>query len=73
MQEITFTVSPCEETGVLVASWDAPGGGGISTQGVSVEQLHANIRDAIACHFDDSQAPIRIRLHFAGDVVLQQA
>jgi hypothetical protein len=30
MSEITFNVSPCEETGVLVASWDAPEGGGIT-------------------------------------------
>jgi predicted RNase H-like HicB family nuclease len=73
MEEITFTVSPCEETGILVASWDAPGGGGISTQGVSVEELHTNIRDAIACHFEDGKAPVRVRLHFAGDVILQPA
>jgi predicted RNase H-like HicB family nuclease len=71
MSEITFTVSPCAETGVLVAAWDAPGGGGITTQGASVEELHANIREALACHFDDGEAPARIRLHFAGDVLLQ--
>ena len=28
MSEITFTVSPCDESSVLVAAWDAPGGGG---------------------------------------------
>ena len=73
MSEITFTVSPCEETGVLVAAWDAPGGGGITTQGASVEELHAAIRDALACHFDEGEAPARVRLHFAGDVLLQPA
>jgi predicted RNase H-like HicB family nuclease len=73
MDEITFTVSPCEESGALVASWDEPGGGGITTQGSSVEELRANVREAVACHFDESAAPVRIRLHFAGDVVLQPA
>jgi predicted RNase H-like HicB family nuclease len=73
MSEITFTVSPCEETGVLVAAWDAPEGGGITTQGASVDELRANIREAIACHFEEGEAPERIRLHFAGDVLLQPA
>jgi len=71
MSEITFTVSPCEESGVLVAAWDAPGGGGITTQGVSIDELRANVRDAVACHFEENDAPVRIRLHFAGDVLLQ--
>ena len=73
MSEITFTVSPCEETGVLVAAWDAPGGGGITTQGASVEELRANIREAMACHFDEGETPACVRLHFAGDVLLQSA
>jgi predicted RNase H-like HicB family nuclease len=73
MHEITFTVSPCEETGVLVAAWDEEGGGGITTQGASVEELRANIREAVACHFDEGQAPVRIRLQFAGEVLLQPA
>lgn len=73
MSEITFTVSPCEETGVFVASWDEAGGGGITTQGASVEELQANVREAVACHFEEGEAPARIRLHFAGDVLLQPA
>jgi hypothetical protein len=58
---------------MLVAAWDAPGGGGITTQGASVEELRANIREAVACHFDEGEGPGRIRLHFAGDVLLQPA
>lgn len=73
MGEITFTVSPCEESDALVASWDEPSGGGITTQGASVEELRTNVRDAVACHFDEGKAPARIRLHFAGDVVLEPA
>ncbi len=73
MDEITFTVSPCEESGVLVASWDEAGGGGITTQGVSMEELRENVREAVACHFEEGEAPSRIILHFAGDIVLQPA
>jgi predicted RNase H-like HicB family nuclease len=68
MHEITFTVSPCEESGLLVVSWDAPEGGGITTQGANVEELRASIREALACHFDEGEAPNQVRLHFAGDV-----
>jgi predicted RNase H-like HicB family nuclease len=73
MNEITFNVSPCEDSGVLVASWDAPEGGGITTQGGSMDELRANVREAVACHFEEGKAPARIRLHFAGDVLLQSA
>ena len=57
MNEITFNASPCEETGVLVAAWDAPGGGGITTQGASADELRANIREALACHFEEGETP----------------
>ncbi len=73
MTEIAFTVSPCEESGMLVAAWDDLPGGGISTQGASLEELRSNVREAVACHFEEGQAPSRIRLHFAGDVLLQTA
>lgn len=52
MREFAFTVSPCEQSGVLVAGWDAPGGGGITTQGVSMDEFRANVREAVACHFE---------------------
>ena len=73
MSEITFTVSPWEESGLLVAAWGAPAGGGITTQGASMDELRGNIREAVACHFEEEEAPARIRLHFAGDVLLQPA
>jgi predicted RNase H-like HicB family nuclease len=62
MREMPFTVSPCEESGLLIASWDAPEGGGITTQGASVEELHANIREAMACHFDEASTPLLRRI-----------
>ncbi len=34
MEEITIRVERCAESGWLVATWDAPEGGGITTQGL---------------------------------------
>ena len=73
MSEIVFVVSQDEETGVLVAAWDDPSGGGITTQGADLEELQHMVRDAVACHFDEGTHPLRIRLHFSDDPVLQAA
>jgi len=71
VSEITFTVEPCLETGGFVARWDdAPGRGGITTQGDSFGELQAMIADAVAGYFDPSQRPQRVRLHFTRDPVL---
>jgi predicted RNase H-like HicB family nuclease len=53
MNEITFQVEPCRETGGFVARWDAPGGGGITTQGDSLTELHAMISDAVGGNFHE--------------------
>lgn len=73
MKEITLTVELDEESRMLVASWDDPQGGGISTQGKDLSQLQANITEAVACHFDKGKAPSRICLHFVNDPVLAGA
>ncbi len=71
MKEITLTVERDEESGWLVASWDAPRGqGGITTQGKDLHELERNVREAVSCYFDPGTAPGRIRLHFAHDPVL---
>jgi predicted RNase H-like HicB family nuclease len=57
MNEITFRVEPCRETGGFVARWDAPGGGGITTQGDSLTELHAMISDAVGGYFEASDRP----------------
>jgi hypothetical protein len=46
MTEITLQIEPCRETGGFVARWDAPGGGGITTQADSFAELDAMIADA---------------------------
>jgi predicted RNase H-like HicB family nuclease len=71
MKEITFTVEACPETGGFVARWDdAPGRGGITTQGETLAELHAMIGDAVAGYFEAETRPQRVRLHFVQDPVL---
>lgn len=72
MGEIVFQV--IEDTdGTYCASWDDPRGGGISTQGSDLAELQAMVRDAVLCHFDDGEAPDRVRLHFVQDPALAVA
>lgn len=74
MNEITFTVEACEETGGYVARWDdAPERGGITTQGDTVAELEAMVADAVEAYFAPDQRPKRVRLHFVEDPVLSLA
>ena len=63
MDEIVFQIET-EESGVLVASWDAPEGGGITTQGKDLRDLQEQVTDAVRCHFDAGATSRRIRLEF---------
>jgi len=45
-------------------------GESIFTEADSLEELHANVRDAVRCHFDEGKAPKMIRLHFVHEEVL---
>lgn len=73
MNEITFIVEPCAETGGFVARWDAPGGGGIATQGDSFAELDAMISDAVSGYFESGAKPQRVRLHFTEDPIVAVA
>jgi hypothetical protein len=70
MNEITFQVSRCAESGWLTASWDDPAGGGITTQAKDLRGLQEQVVEATQCHFDPGTAPSQIRLHFVTDPVL---
>ena len=71
MDEISFQVSRDEESGWLIACWDAPdGSGGITTQGEDLRDLQAQIVDGVATHFEENETPRRIRLHFISDPIL---
>jgi predicted RNase H-like HicB family nuclease len=71
MKEITFTVEPCAQTGGFVARWDdAPGRGGITTQGDTLAELQAMIADAVSGYFKETERPKEVRLHFIEDPVV---
>jgi predicted RNase H-like HicB family nuclease len=68
--EIIFEVREDEVDGGYVAS---ALGYGIHTQGDTLEELRAMVKDAVACYFDDSdRVPKIIRLHFVRDEILVQ-
>jgi hypothetical protein len=74
MEEITLQVQRDENSGWLIASWDAPdGSGGITTQGKDLSDLQEQVIEAVAVHFDESEVPPRIRLHFVSDPILAYA
>ena len=55
-----------------MAWWDDPDGGGITTQGQDLKDLQQHITEAVATHFDEGDAPRRIRIHFVSDPILVQ-
>jgi len=68
MSEIIFEVREDELDGGYTAS---ALGYGIHTEGDTMDELQLNVRDAIACYFDDpAAAPKVVRLHLVRDVVL---
>lgn len=51
-----------------MARWDdAPGRGGITTQGDSFAELEAMVADAVSGYFEPAEHPRRVRLHFVED------
>lgn len=68
MSEIIFEVVEDELDGGYSAS---ALGYGIHTEGETVIELRANVKEAVNCYFDEAmEAPSMIRLHFARDEVL---
>lgn len=69
--EITLTVTVAEEGG-FVATWNDPGGGGITTQGDDLRELQEMVRDAVEGYFRAAgrQPPHNARLHFVEDPAL---
>jgi hypothetical protein len=45
-------------------------GHSIFTQADTMEELKANVREAVQCHFDEGKAPPVIRLHMVKDEVI---
>jgi len=66
MNEIIFLVEEDIEGGFNAKALSES----IFTQGQTVEELRANIRDAVDCHYDPASKPKMIRLHFVSEEVL---
>jgi hypothetical protein len=66
MNEIIFIVEEAPEGGFVARAL----GDAIFTEADELESLHANIRDAVRCHFDEGRAPKVIRLHFVREQVI---
>ncbi len=64
--EVLFNVEEANDGGYIAT---APLHG-IVTQAESIDELHAQVRDAVACHFDVQDKPRLIRLHYVRDEVL---
>jgi len=69
MKEIIFEVREDEVDGGYTASALVYG---IHTQGDSLDELRAMVKDAVGCYFDEGMDPPKIiRLHFVRDEVLE--
>ena len=66
MSEIIFVVENAPEGGFSARAV----GESIFTQAETVDELRAQVRDAVHCHFDAGTTPKLIRLHFVRDEVI---
>jgi predicted RNase H-like HicB family nuclease len=66
MSELIFLVEEAPEGGYTARAL----GESIFSEGEGLEELRANIRDAVRCHFADGKAPQIIRLHFVREEIL---
>lgn len=65
MTEIHFVVEEAPEGGFVARAM----GQDLFTEGDSMAHLHAQVRDAVHCHFDDDKMPQLIRLHITREEV----
>lgn len=64
--ELLFVVEEADEGGYVARGVGAD----IVTEADTLDELRANVREAVDCHFDPEQTPRLIRLHFVRDEVL---
>ena len=67
MNEIIFLVEDAPEGGFSARAL----GYSIFTAADSEQELQTMVKDAVACHFDDGEAPRIIRLHYVREEVIQ--
>lgn len=66
MNEIIFMVEEAPEGGFTARAL----GESIFTEADTRGELHAQVRDAVRCHFDADKMPKVIRLHFVSEEVI---
>lgn len=66
MNEIIFVVEDSPEGGYSAKA----AGESVFTEAETLAELHARVRDAVRCHFEESATPKLIRLHFVRDEVI---
>ena len=70
MSEIIFQVTEDDTDGGFIAR---ALGHSIVTEADTWEELRANVREAVLCHFDEGKAPAVIRLHRVLDELVSVA
>jgi hypothetical protein len=66
VKELIFLVEDTEEGGYTARGL----GTSIFTEGDTLEEVRANIREAVECHFEPGDKPSVVRLHIVRDEVL---
>ena len=66
MSEIIFIVEDSVEGGYTARALDQS----IYTEGETLDELKANIKDAVKCHFDAKELPHIVRLHMVKDEIM---
>ncbi len=67
MNEIIFLVEDAPDGGFSARAL----GHSIFTVADSERELQAMVKDAVACHFEEGEAPRIIRLHYVREEVIQ--
>ena len=65
-KEIIFLVEESQENGFEARAI----GLSIFTDGETLDEVRENVRDAVRCHFEESEHPQVVRLHFVKDEVI---
>ena len=68
MNEIIFLVENAPDGGFSARAL----GYSIFTAADSEQELQTMVEDAVACHFDDGEAPKNIRLHYVREELKQE-
>ena len=66
MAELIFLVEEAVEGGYTARAL----GESIFTEADNLADLHAQVRDAVRCHFDEGKQPKVVRLHFVREEVI---